>query len=361
MARPKPARSAAAAHSQESSATLEAFAPPHSTDSSEPLGVFALWWLIAVLVGVVGIAWPTTLSIDALAERFPSWSAVFGFGGLAAIALALIERSKRDRKQVGHGFLALTAISIGLALDDRLLADQPTHWGWRIAVASLVYGSCHLLWLDDWIDGRVGPRTHVLWSTLRDLATPRWWAWASKAALVARIQEKQRASELERERQRQTLEREQTEHASALVAAQRKQREDELAASEAAQAHAVAERIAAEEQEKADNATRAAAEAAARRCAAERRVAEVRSQTEALNVQSHEAQLVRARLQAEQIDANRRFLEAAMAARKVAEAAKQRRIEAERARELLKLVEAELERELPDAADEPELAQAATA
>jgi len=309
--------------------------PPASVDVSQPLAVYLQWLLLGVIALSFLLLRPTELALDALAAAFPKWSQVAGAGAIALFLLAMIERSKRDRRAVGYVLNVLSGLLLLLALRDELLVGQPTSAGWFIVLASASYGAAHLLLFEDWVSGNAGPRFRTAAAAMRDLATLPWFFWFSKAGLTLRAQERQRKADEKYQRDQEHAARLRAEDAAAAAKAERKKNEDKLAANQAAEAAAQAERVAAEERQRADEAKRVAAEAEARRANAELEVQTVRQRSEDLKGQADAAVLNHTRLRAEQMEADRHFLQAAIAAKQAAESADQRRIESARARELL--------------------------
>jgi hypothetical protein len=310
-------------------------APPTNVDVSQPLAVFLQWLLLGVFALSFALLRPTELALDALAGAFPKWSQVAGAGAIALFLLGMIERAKRDRRAVGYVLNVLSGLLLLLALREDLLAGQPTSAGWFIVIAAASYGAAHLLLFEDWVAGNGGPRFRTAAAALRDLATLPWFFWFSKAGLTLRAHDRQRKADERFQRDKEHAERLRAEDAAAAAKAERKRNEDQLAAAQAAERAAQAELLAAEERQKADEAKRVAAEAEARRAAAELEVQSVRQKSEELKVQADAAVLNHTRLRAEKMEADRHFLQAAIAAKQAAEAAEQRRIESARARELL--------------------------
>ena len=255
-----------------------------------------------------------------------------------AFALSIIERAKRDRKPLGYVLNLCAGALVVLALQDKLLEEYPTQVGWYTVSALAGFGPLYLLFLEDWAAGRSGPHFQTLAATLRDLATGGWWFWFSKTALTLRAREKLlEGARKEREEQERSA-RKIAEDRAAAAAAERRSSEDSLAAAQAAEAAAAAQRMSATEQQRADEASRRAADAQERRSDSESRSAAARKQIEELSRDAESAALERTRLRAEQIDAERRFLEAAVSAHAAAEIAVQKGVEVSRARQVLERI-----------------------
>jgi hypothetical protein len=309
---------------------------PGPLHGSQPLAVYLQWSILSALLLLAVLHLPLPLAVQALAEVFPRWDQVAAIAALAMLALGSIERSRRDRSGLLHALHACTGLLLIAALaDDVLLPGTSTRPGWFMLLAIVPYAVLHLLILEDWADGRPSPRLAVMSATFRDLATARWWSWASKAALAQRAREGRWREDLRERQVHDEAELRRAQAQAAASAALRKEGEDRLAAAQATEAAARVERTAAIEQQRADDAKRRAAEAEELRRAAELRVAVVRKESEELNRQADAAARDRARLHTEQLDAERRFLEAAMAAQDVAQRAEERRVDSVRARELL--------------------------
>jgi hypothetical protein len=317
--------------------------PPGPVTATQPLAVYLHWSVIGMLGGAYALSYPLVSGVDSIARVLPRWSQVFAAAAIAALLLTALERSRRDRKLAGHGLTAAAALFAGLAVvGDGLLGAQSTRPAWAAVLLASLYGLLHIACLEDWVAGRSGPRFQHLANTLRDVATLPWWFWFSKEALVRRSRSKQRRTKMRDERQREATSRRTAEDRAAKALAERKAAEDAFAAATAAEAAAKADHIAKAEQARADEAGRVAAEAADLRAKAELRVGTMRKETEELRRQAEAAALERTRLRAEQLEAERRFLEAAVAAQAAAEKAAEVGVEAVRAQALLERIQAEV-------------------
>jgi hypothetical protein len=322
---------------------LELAPAPARLEVTQPVAVYLQWLLIGLFAGSYALQYPVGALRKILEDAFPSWSQVAGLGAAGAFLLALIERSKRDRKAVGYGFGLLATLFALAAIDRDLLASYSAQAGASAVVAGFLCSALHLLYFEDWVAGRDGPRFRHVAATLRDLATTRWWCWFSKVALAQRARNRHWQGELRERRARAEAARDYAELQAARAEAERKTAENDLVAAQAAEAASRTERVAA-----ADEAKRKAAEAQELRAQAELRVRTARNEIEELNRQAEAAALDRTRLRVEQMEAERRFLEAAMAAKAAAEKAVERGVEAARAQDLLERVQAEVFEGVPN-------------
>ena len=321
---------------------------PSGMGSTEPLAVYLQWMLLGVILLTAAAVRPAGIGLDALAEAFPLWSHVAGVAAVVFWLLAILERSKRDRKVVGISLHALAGMSVLLSLNPGLLEGVPNRDGWLGLLGVALFAVAHLLLFEDWIAGHAGPRLTTFGQTFRDLATARWWFWASKAAIARRAEAMRRIQTLEEKASARKI----SEDSAAKAQADRKREEERRRAAEASEAAVRAERAAVEERRKADEEKLQAAQEEEKRVLAELRVAEGRWQTADLNRRADAAKLEQTRLRAEQLEADRLCLEAAVAAQSVAASAEELRVEAAQAAELLKQAQEEFERADADILEE---------
>jgi hypothetical protein len=304
---------------------------PVADDLTQPVAVYLGW----LMMGVLGITYlwlyPIQYLVEGLSQALPKWSQVLGAGAVVSFVLFAVERSKRDRKTIGYLLNIVTLILAALSLRDDLFARGSTEGGWYAVIAVSLYGLVHLLLLEDWVAGEAGPRFSLLAAAVRDVATVRWWFWFSKAALALRAER----GRLRWQRERERAERLSAEDRAGKAAAEQRANEVTLTAVRAAEEAARREADAAAERVRAEKTKRSALEAEALRASAELRVTEARVKIEKLQREAEIAALDRSRLRIEQREAERRFLEAAIAAREAAENAIGRGVEVARAAKLL--------------------------
>jgi hypothetical protein len=315
---------------------------PSPMHSAEPMAVLVQWLVAGVVIGSYFLARPLTIATDALAHALPAWEYFVGAAALGALCLAVLERAKRNRR----GLLLILDISaaalVVAALTPDVFPARAPGWAWHALCALLFVAALHLALIEDWLDGRSGPRARALLAAVRDLATLRWWAWSSKVALAHRARQRQ-LREILRQRRELAVERRRREEEDAAAAdALRRRQEAALLAVRAEEAAARAERCAAEERLRTTEALRKAAEAEEARCAVELRVAEARSHAESMRRTLEELVVKRTRLETDRLEAEQRYVEVAVMARDAARCAVERKIEADRALELLFRVEAQL-------------------
>ena len=331
--------------------------PPEAPGSVEPLGVYLQWLILGVMGGAFLLQWPLRELLLRLSLHFPDGAHVATVGGVSTILLATLERGKRDRATLGALLNAITAVLLVVAVGARsALVGYGTPEVWLAVLLLPTYGVFHLVCLEDWIEGKAGPRAWRAVASLRDLATSRWWFWSSKVARLQRAREDAERWDIERARATEETARLRAEHQAATAAAERKSAEDRLAAARAKEEAAVAEKQSARERAEADEAVRRAAEVQAERARAEAKVAAARQKAEELGRHADAAALARTQMRGEQLAAAQRVLQTAIAAKDVAARAMEQAVEADRARELLEMAQEELLHGTPEPTSPDEVA-----
>jgi hypothetical protein len=323
-------------------AELEVGELPGSVTATEPLAVFLHWLVLGVAGSTFALLYPLSRLVGALSGLLPRWSQVCGGGAIVLVLLALLERTKLDRPRVGAGLGLGAALLTGLALDPELLRGFPVEPGWCALLLGGAVGLAQLLFVEDWVAGRAGPRFRLLALALRDCATLPWWFWFSRRALALRAHDRQWQSRLREQREREWVARKSAEDLAEQLAAEHRAGTERLAAAEAAEGAATAERRAADERRLADEAIQQAAEVASVRANVELKLAQARATTEELNRHAEASALERTRLRREQLEAECRFIEAASAAQVAAANAVECGAEAARAQALLERIQDEL-------------------
>ena len=315
-------------------------APPTPVDDAQPLAIYLIWLVVgAILVGGA-LAYPLRFGISELSRLLPSGEHVAAAGAIGAWLLAIVELCGRHRPSVGMALHAIAGVLLVLAIEGHALAAVPVELAWTALVVALGYGACHLLLFDAWLAGRRSPQLRTASATAADLATARWWVWASKAALARRTRRLEDRARLERAASERRIH----EHAAEQKQAEQRVAQAQLETAEIQERTALADHQAAREREKADRAIAEAAVQERTRLEAEQQLKRSQCERSELASRAETALIERTRLRAEQLDANRACLEAALSARAVAESAIERRLEAEQAAELLREAQAELDR-----------------